>query len=194
LGFTRGLIWLEDDHYNACKTLSQVYVNNQQTYQCDHTFTWDNVGFDGPVLPRDLAFEVPDAVTSISSSPIYKNLGWYNFSNGGGTVTVTDPNVSGISQASGGLLVFNTFNNTAPLTFTYSLNGNPTHTLNWPYQTADTQTGTGRTIAIPISLSEVVTGNNTITISDNDSGGLFLYNVGLIMVGAGGPGGVVTYQ
>ena len=50
LGFTRGLVWLEDAHYNADK------FNNQRL----HSFTWDNVGFDGPVLPRDLGFDVPD--------------------------------------------------------------------------------------------------------------------------------------
>ena len=40
---TRGVIWIEDVHYNANK------FNTQGT----HTFAWDNVGFDGPdPVPR----------------------------------------------------------------------------------------------------------------------------------------------
>ncbi|HZR52508.1 MAG TPA: cell wall-binding repeat-containing protein, partial [Streptosporangiaceae bacterium] len=63
---TRGLIWLEDVHYNACKFNSQ----------CNHTFVWDNVGFDGPVLPRDLSFDVPDGGTPSNTAPGAVNLGW----------------------------------------------------------------------------------------------------------------------
>ena len=56
LTLTRGLIWLEDVHYNGNK------FNTQRT----NTFTWDNVGFDGPILPRDLAFDVNDSLTGAS--------------------------------------------------------------------------------------------------------------------------------
>ena len=186
LGFTRGLIWLEDVHYNGSKDLSYLDANGNHVFQGEHTFTWDNVGFDGPVLPRDLAFEVPDALTTINGVSTMKNLGWYNFGFGNpNTVTVTAPNVSGVTQASAGLLVFNFYNLHAPVNFTYSLNGHPAHAFNWPFQ--DTVSNSPRTIGIPLaSLGEVVNGNNTITITDNDSGGLFLQNVGLIMVGAGG--------
>src|SRR5260370_40190771 len=40
---TRGLVWMEDVHYNAGK-----YSN-----QGNHTFAWDNFGFDAPILARD---------------------------------------------------------------------------------------------------------------------------------------------
>src|SRR5207244_6108016 len=52
LGFTRGLVWLEDVHYNANKD-----IGGNQKLQGLHTFTWDNVGFDGPLLARDLGFD-----------------------------------------------------------------------------------------------------------------------------------------
>ena len=51
LTLTRGLMWMEDVHYNGDKDGPD---------QGTHTFTWDNVGFDGPTLPRDLAFDAPD--------------------------------------------------------------------------------------------------------------------------------------
>ena len=57
LSFTRGLVWLEDVHYNGDK------FSNQRV----NTFTWDNIGFDGPVLPRDLAFDVPDNTAPVSN-------------------------------------------------------------------------------------------------------------------------------
>ena len=47
LSFTQGLVWLEDVHYNADKSL-------RTPLQHDHTFTWDNVAFDGPRVARDL--------------------------------------------------------------------------------------------------------------------------------------------
>ena len=52
LSFTRGVIWIEDVHYNACKDADN---------QCDHQLSWDNVGFDGPKPYRDLTFDLPDA-------------------------------------------------------------------------------------------------------------------------------------
>jgi len=145
------------------------------------------VGFDGPILPRDLAFEVPDALTAIPNYPNQKNLGWYAFGFGGpNTVTVTAHNVTGMTNptTTGGLLVFHFFNLNAPVNFTYSLNNNVSHTVNWPFK--DTVTGSPRTIGIPIALSELVNGDNKITISDNDAGGFFVDNIGLIVVGGGG--------
>ena len=56
LSFTQGLIWLEDVHYNADKSL-------RLPLQHDHTFTWDNVAFDGPSVARDLSYDVLDSLT-----------------------------------------------------------------------------------------------------------------------------------
>src|SRR5262249_11771672 len=55
--FTRGVLWLEDLHYNGGKFDGQG----------DHTSVWDNVGFDGPALYRDLTFDVPDAMVPNST-------------------------------------------------------------------------------------------------------------------------------
>src|SRR5260370_557372 len=56
LTLTRGLVWLEDVHYNGDKDGPD---------QGTHTFTWDNLAFDGPILPRDLAFDVLDRLTPV---------------------------------------------------------------------------------------------------------------------------------
>jgi len=176
LGFIRGLVWLEDVHYNANKD-----IGGDEKLQGLHTFTWDNVGFDGPVLPRDLGFDAPDSKTTPSGYPTLENLGWLSPSSA--PVTITIPRVSGIKAAAGGLLTFNFIDqDTAPVTISYSLNGKATHTVKWPFPGHIT---TQRTMGIPIALSEVRLGTNQVRIWSRQDA-LILSNVDLIMKGAGG--------
>jgi hypothetical protein len=176
LGFTRGLIWLEDVHYNANKD-----IGGNQKLQALHTFTWDNVGFDGPLLPRDLGFDAPESQTRAGSYPALENLGWVSSATSPATITI--PRVSGIKAATGGLLTVNFIQQgNAPVNLEYSLNGKATHTVDWPFPGAE---GGQRTIGIPISLSEVRSGTNHVRIwSSQDA--LIVSNVDLIMQGAGG--------
>ncbi len=55
LGFTRGYVNFQQAHYNAGK---DDHVNIPPT----HTFNWANIGFDGPVLPVERGYDVPDAL------------------------------------------------------------------------------------------------------------------------------------
>ena len=175
LGLTRGLIWIEDVHYNASK------FNAQGT----HAFTWDNVGFDGPVLPRDLTYDVNDSLTSSGLSgrnnglPVV-NLGWGIAAN-----TTHEFTVSGVaspSTATGALLTFGFwYEATPPFVINYAINGHA-HTLAWPYP--DTKSFTSRTIAIPLLLSELQAGTNTITLTPEVT--MNIMNVDVVLVGAGG--------
>ena len=56
LSLTRGLIWLQDVHYNADKAESGPNVRSQK----QHTFVWDNVAFDGPFTYRDFSYDALD--------------------------------------------------------------------------------------------------------------------------------------
>src|SRR4029434_8312009 len=56
LSLTRGLIWLQDVHYNADKAESGPNVPSQK----QHTFVWDNVAFDGPFTYRDFSYDALD--------------------------------------------------------------------------------------------------------------------------------------
>jgi len=174
LTFTRGLVWLEDVHYNAAKFGGQT----------QHTFSWDNMGFDGPVLARDLAFDAPDALTPVAGYPGKINLGYSSLPGNGPQLTV--PNVTGIQNAAAGLLTFNFFHYDAPSTITYVVNGH-SHSVAWPYP--DQSFLSWRTLAVPVPLSEVVAGNNTVSITSDQQ--LVVANVDLVMVGAGGGGGSV---
>jgi hypothetical protein len=173
LTLTRGLIWLEDVHYNG----------NKFNTQREHTFTWDNVGFDGPTLPRDLGFDVNDSLSgsaTLQDGNTGVNLGWAVPSDGT-SLSLTVPNVSGIAQASAGLLTY-TFYSYSEVTINYRLNNGPWHAVPWPYP--DNTTYSWRTLAVPINLSEVQTGTNTVQF--RASGGAVIANVDLIMAGAGG--------
>jgi hypothetical protein len=175
VGVSRGLIWLEDVHYNANKD-----IGGNQKLQGLHTFTWDNVGFDGPVLPRDLGFDAADSRTNPSGYPALVNLGWLSPPSAPATITI--PRVSGIDAAKGGLLTFNLIHEDAtPVSLSYSLNGNAAHTVKRPFFGHEQQ----QTIGIPIKLSEVRLGTNHVRIWSREDA-LILSNVDLIMKGAGG--------
>ena len=57
LTFTQGLVWLNDVHYNARKAIEPCECGTQ----FDHSFAWDNLGFDGPKTYRDWGYDVPYA-------------------------------------------------------------------------------------------------------------------------------------
>jgi hypothetical protein len=63
LPLTRGLLHLEDVHNSAGKGPDPSHTV--------HTLVWDNIGFDGPKVAGNAAFEVPDAgdPTSYGSLP-----------------------------------------------------------------------------------------------------------------------------
>jgi hypothetical protein len=175
LSFTRGLAWMEDAHYNGNK------FNSQGT----HTFAWDNFGFDGPVLARDLSFDVPDRAP-VGSGP--SNLGWD--AQPGAPAVLQVPGVTNLAQAAASLLLFNFYHYDAPITFTYAVNGHA-HTAAWPYP--DTNGFTWRTLALPIPLGDLVAGTNTVSLSGTQE--MAVTNVNIVLAGAGGVvpvGGALT--
>ena len=182
---TQGLVWMEDVHYNGNKYCPQV------TCQQSDTFTWANLAFDGPVLPRDLGFDAPD-------SGVYWNaIGQYGTAQNGqptrdlcyyipanGTQSFNWSNVSGVGNASGALLVLN-YTAAGGETITYNVNGSNNTYNNG--STVDSGTGNAaQTLALPIPVSQLRNGANTITLSTNDPGGTIVGNLDIILQGAGG--------
>jgi hypothetical protein len=172
---TRGLVWLEDVHYNANK------FNSQQS----NTFSWDNVAFDGPVLPRDLGFDVLDNTTrgpAAENGLPTMNLG-YEIPSGGASLRLKIPKVSGVVRASGALLTF-TYWAENRQTITYSVNGKASHHFPWPF--GKQATYVSETAAMPVPLSQLHDGANTVRLSTSDPAGVSIANVDLILIGAGG--------
>jgi hypothetical protein len=179
LGFTRGLIWLEDVHYNANKGIDTKL-------QALHTFSWANVGFDGPLLPRDLAFDVPDANEPTPGYPTLDNLGW-RMPDNGTPLALTVPGVHGTAAAHGALLTLN-YEQDDPATLTYRVNNGSWQTEPWPFGACAVQNGLAscgqRTIALTVPLTDVRAGNDTVQILSSQPS--IVSNVDLVLRGAGG--------
>jgi hypothetical protein len=178
LGFTRGLVRLEHIGYNSNQPIPfEPNVNN--------TMTWGDVGFDGPVLARDLGFDVPANPTpSVYNSGPNSGPGIENSypvpANGDLPLTVPDVSAAGLSAASGAILVFNYWTESVqPITGLFNANS-----FSAPYP-ADGVVDSPRTIAIPIPLSEITAGNNRVDFTTG-SDIFYVSNIDLILLGAGG--------
>src|SRR5207302_1126190 len=88
LNFTKGYVTLEHADQTSVRDGDRLPR---------HTFHWHNIGFDGPVLPRERAYEFPDALTpakdtlnginigydvapdttAVGNTPYYNGLGMY---------------------------------------------------------------------------------------------------------------------
>jgi hypothetical protein len=169
LTLTRGLAWMEDIHYNACKDPGT---------QCDHTFVWDNFGFDGPILPRDLTFDVLDANHSGNKTG---SIGY--FLPAGGKLTLQVPGVTGIANATKAFVLL-TWRTNAPDTVSVALNGHATHDQPWAFGTAGDQADASETTAIPVPLNEIVSGINSVAFTASNQ--ISVANVDILLVGAGG--------
>lgn len=170
LPLTRGLVWLEDSHYNAGK-----YPPGQR----NNTFGWDNLGFDGPILPRDRGFDVPGSNTRHDTGSL--NTGW-EWDDQDVSVRTLPVDRASLAKAQGALVEFNWFayDQTVP---TISLNGHQPISTTWPFPDAD---GGWRTLAVAVPLSDVVAGRNTITVERARSAEGSIANFDLILQGAGG--------
>ncbi len=171
LTLTRGVIWMEDVHYFADK------FNAQGT----KTFIWDNVGFDGPRLPRDLHLDVEDSLARNPNGTL--NLGWYAPDpSAGASLKLSIPGATDLAQASGALLTLNFFP-TDTSAIHYRVNGKTWQTVAWPFP--DSLTYQWRTLAIPVAVSELRDGANEIEL-EATKGGATVANVDVILLGAQG--------
>jgi hypothetical protein len=167
LQFSKGLVWLNDAHYNASKG------DCLPTCQDIHTFAWDNLGFDGPKTYRDLSFDVPDAGTT--------NLGYQV--NGGQPRTLTPKAVFRRQTPTGAIVTFNYFTHGATIPTVQVNNGTISsaraaaqqNMTGWYWQTAD----------IDVPLADVHDGANTVTFRSGPDT-LVVSNVNLILI-AGAP-------
>jgi hypothetical protein len=156
LTFTRGLIWIEDAHYNADK---ETLIQPGSTSQRDHTFVWDNVAFDGPFPGRDFTFDALD-INNVDTTTNTTDLGQWSAPN-----QTTSWNVLGVPANPQGIprVLFN-FNNVLqplPTVINVIVNGHA-HSMPWPYP--DTTQYTWRTIAVPIALTDLVAGTNVVQV------------------------------
>jgi hypothetical protein len=166
LPFSVGYVHFQDTHYNATKACDGCSAT--QTYH------WDNIGFDGPALPTPRHYQVPDALSRKDSSRI--NLGYLTDFNGlqSGLLNFTGVD---LTEATSATLTFNIYANGQGMT--YRLNGGLAHTF------VGADPGGWSVGAVPVSLSELRRGTNTLQVSTSTRG--VVANVDLLVNGPGGP-------
>jgi hypothetical protein len=177
LGLTlqKGLVWLNDVHYNARKAVEPCQCGTQY----DHTFAWDNLGFDGPKTYRDLGFDVPEPNVPGAPSPKDDATRRAGYQIGSGPVTLTVSGVRRDQTPTGAQVVLNTYSfaETVP---SISINGNPYIDTRWP---VGFETNGWFSISIPVPLDQVHDGTNTITFKSGDDS-TTIANITLILVAA----------
>lgn len=172
LTLTRGLVWIEDAHYNADKGATPT--------QHQHTFVWDNVAFDGPFTYRDFSYDAPDANEPKGGNVV--NLG--RFSNANLTSTWSIPNIPANPNPSAVRVLFNFDAEVGnPTAFNVIVNGHA-HSVPWPYP--DNVQEIWRSVAVTIPVTDLVAGTNAVQLGgDRD---LIVSNVNIVLVNV--PSGV----
>jgi hypothetical protein len=178
LTFTRGLVWIEDVHYNADKATTSP----DQPSQRQHTFVWDNVAFDGPFTYRDFSYDALDANQPGGPYDTW-NLGQLAAANQ--TASWNVPNLPASPQATAVRVLFNFSQgfNPIPSVINVTVNGNA-HTAPWPYP--DNLENSWRSFALTIPITDLVAGTNVVQLGSDQP--LLTSNVNIVLVEV--PGGV----
>ena len=162
-------------HYNARKSVEPCECGTQW----NHTFAWDNLGFDGPRTYRDLGFDVPDANVAGAATWRGDATRRAGFQVGSGPLTLTVPGVRRDQNPTGAVVVLNTYSFAATIP-SVSVNGNPYINIAWP---TSFTTNSWSSIAVPIPLDQVHDGTNTLTFTSAD-GSTTIANISIILVAA----------
>jgi hypothetical protein len=155
----QGVLWIEDVHYNA----------NKFEGQGDHQFTWDNFGFDGPKTYRDRTFDVPDAQPD--------NLGYRLPPDE--VLSVQTVAASWEQTPTKAYVTFNWLPTAAAEVPRVRINGGQWQKLDWPF---DDSRYAWRTVAVPVPVTDVQTGINTIEIDSDQS--TLAANINLTLINA----------
>jgi Putative Ig domain len=182
LSFTRGLVWIDDVHYNADKA---NLADPSSPSQRQHTFVWDNVAFDGPFTYRDFSYDALDANQTVQPASGYNLVNMGKFSTANQAASWNVLNVPANPQGSAARVLFNFHEemNPVPTVLNVTVNGHA-HPTPWPFP--DSVTNTWRTFAVTIPLTDLVAGTNVVQLGADQP--LATANVDIVLVEV--PGGV----
>jgi hypothetical protein len=177
LSFSRGLIWLEDAHYNADKG------SNPSQHQ--HTFAWGNVAFDGPFTDRDFAYDAPDTLVNpgLAYSPQSVNLGKLSQPNSTATFQVAGIPANPQPAEVRVLFNFGTGGQTTPTVLNVIVNGHET-SVQW--LAPENAQANWSTYAVTIPVTDLVPGTNVVQLGTDVT--MVFSNVDIVLGNV--PGGV----
>lgn len=172
LPFNRGYLSFGDYHNRPSAGPRPAHTN--------HTFAWDNIAFDGPALARDLSFDVPDSMAARGDGTY--NLGWNTFPSTPANLTTLPISSQQIAAASASgktpMLTFNFHSSFTTVTsFQYTVNGVQLNGV-VPFVVLQNEY---RAIDLPIPVSALVPGQQSISIGGNDTAVIYNVNVRLPM-------------
>lgn len=178
--FTKGLVWMSDTHYNARKAIAPCECGTQY----DHTFMWDNLGFDGPKTYRDLGYDVPYAQKA-TDQPAGQGAdgtsdAWilgYRL-NGNQTNTYSLPNVTWKQTPQKVKVVLNTVTYDDNSSLTVYANG---HSAAPSAVTKPITSWSDYAISFELPVGDVVQGTNTLSFKSTN-GSFLITNMSLILV------------
>ncbi|SHN87826.1 hypothetical protein [Bradyrhizobium erythrophlei] len=176
LALTRGLISLEDVHFNADAAESSPNVPSQR----QHTFVWDNVAFDGPFTYRDFSYDALD-VEQADAATHTLDLG--KISGPNQTASWNVLSIPANPTAESVRVVFNFYEYYPFKTLNVAVNGHA-HSVPWPYP--DTKGFTWKTFAVTIPTTDLVPGTNVVTLGSDQA--MVTSNVSIVLLNV--PGGV----
>jgi hypothetical protein len=175
LTLTRGLIWIDDVHYNADKGPVE------RPSQREHTFAWDNVAFDGPFVYRDFSYDALDDSTPAQNGAV--NLGKFSAANQTSSLNVLRMPANPQAGTVRVLFNFTPENRPNPTVLNVVVNGHA-HAVPWPYP--DSRASSWRTFAVTIPITDLVPGTNVVQLGGDVA--LVFANVNIVLVDV--PGGV----
>jgi len=176
LTLTRGLVWLEDVHYNGDKV-----SDTTRPSEAKHTFSWDNLAFDGPFTDRDFAYDAPDNTAVVINGAV--SLGKFSLPNLTSTWNVAGIPANPNPKAVKVLFNFNGAGGPLPTVLNVIVNGHA-HPTAWPYP--DQDTSTTRSYAVTIPVTDLVAGTNVVQLGADQYEAFF--NVSIVLAAV--PGGV----
>jgi hypothetical protein len=163
VGFSRGYAHISHVHYNAHK----AEVSNFQAYQ------WARIAFDGPQLPIPRAYGIPDPLTkaqvgndcaeAFRIAYAVTDAVVYDFGDMSSPVTLKFTGVDA-SGGAGARLNFSTSYVSAGDTLRYRFNGGVWHEYVVP---AIQDSGARQGFSVPVDLSDLVAGDNTVEFGTN---------------------------
>jgi hypothetical protein len=174
LTLTRGLVWLEDVHYNADK--------GSPPSQRNHTFIWDNVAFDGPFTYRDFSYDALD-VGQVDAAINTVDLGKFSLGNQTASWNVLNIPANPKGAAVRVLFNFSMVFSPTPTVLNVVVNGHA-HPTPWPYP--DKLPTSWRTFAVTIPMTDLVAGTNVVQLGSDQP--MVTSNVNIVLVNV--PGGV----
>jgi hypothetical protein len=159
LNFTRGYWNLQHAQYNASKACDG----------CPNHFTyhWHAVSFDGPAIPADRTYQVPDSLIANCDGNNHEcgvNLGYSpGYTPAQPSFALPNVDLTGVTKA---YLTYNAWYTCCnPKALQVTVNGHVHQVPDPNPDIASTSTDAWRYAVVPIPLSELRTGTNTVTMT-----------------------------